>query len=193
MVVNNELRSEAEGVFFCRSTNLEDKTNVLARWDSILFGRQVGPDWVRAEGGFLPVKVNDKRVLLQVFWTASVTTSASDSDRGDGEASCPDESARRQSSSPRRWEDVGRRVRVTGEAQVLKRHCVDVGMSWPRGPDGLPRTRLLSLEGEIVKRDMRDNTAKVSNGIGWVPMKALEHAGPMHEDKPEEPSECSLT
>jgi len=63
-------------------------------------------------------------------------------------------------------------VQVTGDLAWLKRQCKASDMDMTT-PEGGSREKLLGMTGAVVETDRHDNTVRVSNGIGWVPVKAL--------------------
>lgn len=65
----------------------------------------------------------------------------------------------------------GMEVTVTQSLSLLEMGCRRIGMPWPNGPDG-PRERILGKRG-TVEYVAEDGTAKISDGISWVPIQCL--------------------
>lgn len=69
--------------------------------------------------------------------------------------------------------ELGLPVCVTGDAELLERECRASGLEWPDGGDGLPRISKLGMRGYIGDLDFSDNTAEISEAVGWLPIRAL--------------------
>jgi hypothetical protein len=63
--VDDSKARKSDGLAYRLSTNLSDKTVRIARWGSTVIGVDQGDGWVRAvEGGYLPEKIGNERVLF---------------------------------------------------------------------------------------------------------------------------------
>jgi len=67
----------------------------------------------------------------------------------------------------------GMRVCVTADAAVYEQECRASQLSWPNLNDGQPRRSRMGREGCIEKIDISDMTACISDGVSWVPIRAL--------------------
>jgi serine/threonine protein kinase len=69
--------------------------------------------------------------------------------------------------------EVGSWVRITTDPAIYERECRASELSWPNLSDGRPRTIKMGAEGCIEDIDFDDMTVRLSDGLKWLPIRAL--------------------
>jgi len=68
---------------------------------------------------------------------------------------------------------VGMFVTVTSDPTRYEHECKAAGASWPNLRDGRPRSVKMGAMGYITEIDLTDSTVDISDGVRWVPIRAL--------------------
>lgn len=64
-------------------------------------------------------------------------------------------------------------VQVTTDAATYEQECRASDLSWPNLSDGRPRTIKMGVQARITDIDLDDLTVNLSDGVKWVPIRAL--------------------
>merc|ERR1719311_1802629 len=69
--------------------------------------------------------------------------------------------------------EIGALARVTDDASFFEAECKTSGLSWPNGPDLLPRSSKLGAVGRIEKIDLTDFTVHLGSTVRWIPIATV--------------------